>query len=952
MEKKTILIAEDDKNINELLKTSLESFGYKIIQTSNGEDACMGFVKQSPDLIILDILMPKMNGFKVCEWIRSRPYKNDVPIIMISGVYRKKEQQEEALNKLGANDFLIKPFRMDHLIERIRFHLDKKVKVEVSEEEEDIIFESETTKFSLVGNLSEKPIEALLHLLFIERETGKLVLRKNKLRIHFFFKNGNLVFAQSNIKKLTLAHYFYEAQKLTAEQYKSTEILVKKKKLSREEAIRSLGYLSDEEIKIGMSLLFQDIVYMAFRWEAGDYYFIKHREPASNSWQLLQSTANLIFGGIRRIADLDRINDRLPDENEILRKSQNPLLRFQNISLKSEEKEILNLVDGKKTFGTIENTGSLIHPKARNILYGLLETGLIEVFRKAGDVADELSGEEDFMDEDFIEAPIERPSIKISHTGGNLLIEPLPGILFQCFQSSFTGEVNFDDGEAEKVVLFQDGNIVYARSSKDDDRLGNVLFELGRLDHKLFAKALRVQSKEKKKKIGTILLDLGFLTKDQLKLALQFQVKKIVLDIFTWSRGSYLIKEKKITESAEVSISINTLTLIMEAIREIKDTTRIKRFLPRDDVPLELAENIENLEHFFDFTEGERQILKMVDGTRTFSDLTNMFKIGRMNIFGFFYGLYAMKLVHIVHREKVPVYTSDRGVEEATLFEEERHLEEDLTLNFDEPEQEIPVFEEKPLFETDPVRKPESSSPQEPQRAQQAESWQKKQEKVIDERVSMQDMVDEYYNIIKTGDYYRILKVTRESSAADIKLSFRKLAKQFHPDTIYKTGVNFTHDVLNEIFITINEAYQTLNNKTLREQYDREQPDVRPDESVEDLRLRAEMAFSEGVKQVRNGQPLEAADHFREAIRLFPNKALYHTRLVEAYLDAQVPARRVIRSALEAVRIDTSFPDSHYVLARVYYELKDFNKTREEINKTLELEPQHERALKLQTRVV
>ncbi|MFC1850128.1 PleD family two-component system response regulator, partial [candidate division CSSED10-310 bacterium] len=242
MAKATILIAEDDRSIADLLKTSLEPFGYEILLTTNGEDTCMSFVNNSPDLILLDILMPKMNGFQVCEWIRHRSYRNDTPIIMMSGVYRKKEQQEDAIRK-GATDFLIKPFRINYLLEKIEFHLNTKKRTS-AEAGEEILLESEVEQFSYVGKLAESPIEALLHLLFTKRETGKLILKKNKLKIHLFFRNGNLIFAQTNIKKFTLAYYFMEANKLTQNQYHSVEKLVKEEKISREEAIRKHQFLS------------------------------------------------------------------------------------------------------------------------------------------------------------------------------------------------------------------------------------------------------------------------------------------------------------------------------------------------------------------------------------------------------------------------------------------------------------------------------------------------------------------------------------------------------------------------------------------------------------------------------------------------------------------------------------------------------------------------------------
>ena len=144
---------------------------------------------------------------------------------------------------------------------------------------------------------------------------------------------------------------------------------------------------------------------------------------------------------------------------------------------------------------------------------------------------------------------------------------------------AFTGEITLDNGDIVKHVRLIKGDILNARSNIEDEKLGKILFHLGRLDQRKFTKAMRIQEKDKGRKIGTILLDQGYLTEDQLRLALQLQVKKIILDIFTWKKGSYILKEKDIKQEAEVNISITIPNLIMEGLREIKDDVLMNRFL-------------------------------------------------------------------------------------------------------------------------------------------------------------------------------------------------------------------------------------------------------------------------------------------------------------------------------------------------------------------------------------
>ena len=113
---KKILLVEDDKKISELVKQSLLNEGYFVDQSFDGESGYYKIIEDPPDLVILDIMMPKMNGYKVCAKVREIGVTT--PIIMLtakSGEY----DVEEGLDT-GANDYLRKPFSTVELLARIR----------------------------------------------------------------------------------------------------------------------------------------------------------------------------------------------------------------------------------------------------------------------------------------------------------------------------------------------------------------------------------------------------------------------------------------------------------------------------------------------------------------------------------------------------------------------------------------------------------------------------------------------------------------------------------------------------------------------------------------------------------------------------------------------------------------------------------------------------------------
>lgn len=110
-----ILIAEDEKTIRGFLKLSLETQGYKCIDTDNGKTALMASISQNPDILLLDLGLPDMDGLEVIKRIRM---VSTVPIIVISA--RGHEREKVEVLDAGADDYITKPFGVPELLARIR----------------------------------------------------------------------------------------------------------------------------------------------------------------------------------------------------------------------------------------------------------------------------------------------------------------------------------------------------------------------------------------------------------------------------------------------------------------------------------------------------------------------------------------------------------------------------------------------------------------------------------------------------------------------------------------------------------------------------------------------------------------------------------------------------------------------------------------------------------------
>ncbi len=114
----SILIIEDEEPIQILLRYNLESEGYRVRATAQGEETMFLIGEERPDLIILDWMLPGLSGIEVCKMIRAKPETRDIPIIMLTA--RSEESERVRGLATGADDYLVKPFSVPELLVRIK----------------------------------------------------------------------------------------------------------------------------------------------------------------------------------------------------------------------------------------------------------------------------------------------------------------------------------------------------------------------------------------------------------------------------------------------------------------------------------------------------------------------------------------------------------------------------------------------------------------------------------------------------------------------------------------------------------------------------------------------------------------------------------------------------------------------------------------------------------------
>jgi CheY-like chemotaxis protein len=118
-----ILIAEDERDIRDLITFTLRFAGYDVVAANNGEEALKLASHEMPDLVLMDVRMPRMTGYEACKRIKSEESTRHIPVVFLSA--KGQEAEVNAGMEAGAEEYILKPFSPDQLTEQVRLILDR-----------------------------------------------------------------------------------------------------------------------------------------------------------------------------------------------------------------------------------------------------------------------------------------------------------------------------------------------------------------------------------------------------------------------------------------------------------------------------------------------------------------------------------------------------------------------------------------------------------------------------------------------------------------------------------------------------------------------------------------------------------------------------------------------------------------------------------------------------------
>ncbi|MBU1238164.1 response regulator, partial [Myxococcota bacterium] len=310
-----VLIAEDDRHTRTILEhiftkdPAFKEMDIELLLAADGEQALRHFRTHDPDLIISDLLMPKMDGFAFCRAVRESPRGKDKPLIITSAIYKETALLNRLREELQVT-FFPKPFQVREFTNEVLNLINKPASIEEVEFTRDRI----TMSGPFRGPLADKSLPSILLDIQKIEGTGVLNLERGKMTKDIYFQFGRPIGAESNIRHENLGNYLVSKNILTENQHQTLLLEAKEKRVSFLKALLDSKQFNDELVLKYHSSLVKVRIVNSFRWHDGTYAFVPGDNFSDRITKAPVDPVALVFAGLKRISDLDEIAQRLEDK--------------------------------------------------------------------------------------------------------------------------------------------------------------------------------------------------------------------------------------------------------------------------------------------------------------------------------------------------------------------------------------------------------------------------------------------------------------------------------------------------------------------------------------------------------------------------------------------------------------------------------------------------------------
>ena len=435
------------------------------------------------------------------------------------------------------------------------------------------------------------------------------------------------------------------------------------------------------------------------------------------------------------------------------------------------------------------------------------------------------------------------------------------------------GRLSFHFQNFQKYLFFQDGFLVYAKTNHPLEMLGEVLFRLGKLSKEDFDRI--DEYIEPNKTIGSVLLAKGIVTKENLKEGLVYQMREIVLNMFSVFDAGFRFQDKSDFDEQVFDAKLKIPVVIEEGIRGMKHDPALETFLAnKTPVP-------KSIDFYLRLNEGERELYEMIKGETTSEELMASSNSNPEFFWKSLYLLYCLNLVDFKAGITKEAPSPDKEKESEAEETEEQKLAEVFT----------------------------------------------------------------FHDMLEGSSYYQILDVADDAPSADLKKSYFRLARKFHPDLFSRELPPETIQKIDEVFDRITKAYQTLSDENRKGEYDKKLSAPPGDERKKQVN-EAEKRFRQGKTLFNQGRYDEAHVFLEQSVRLAQDKAKYFILLALTQAKLPIYRKEAENNFIKDTRLEPWNAEAMVGLGVLYKKEGMHIKAKKQFERALQIDPDHKIALK------
>ncbi len=366
----SILCVDDDRGLCQILSRALSAEGFEVRTAHDGEEALLAAFEEAPDLVILDVMLPRRDGFEVLERLRAQPGPHAaLPAIVLSGCSRTP-QAAERTNRLGAREWLTKPVPLDRLVEVVRKTLGVAAPA-------DAPAGGAREARVLSGTLDELAFAGLLHHLHGLRAEGILELRSGRKRKALELRGGRPMAVRSNLVHECLGNLLVQSGCIDGDALEESVNRMRRGEGMQGEILVAMELLSEEELARALRRQAEEKLFEIFTWASGEYRFAQGARLArANVLALERSPGSVILAGIRERSPIEAVDRWLQAHAErAVAPGESPFYRFQEIDLDEAGTRLLEELRRTPRVRDLLARDE----RTRRTLYALLATEMVEL---------------------------------------------------------------------------------------------------------------------------------------------------------------------------------------------------------------------------------------------------------------------------------------------------------------------------------------------------------------------------------------------------------------------------------------------------------------------------------------------------------------------------------------------------------------------------------------------